>query len=236
MTTGGAAGRIPGGGAPASDVAAARNASRGLSVEELARVTSETLALHDPAYIRLPLGWPGQFCRFEHPLDYIGFDGGGGIGSGPGMAVGAALALRDTGRLPVAVLGDGDYLMGVTAVWTAVHYRIPLLIVVANNHSFFNDELHQERTARVRERPIENRWIGMRMSDPPLDLARLAQGQGAVGLGPFDSVDAFAAALVTAIEKVRAGAACVIDVDVVPEYARTVSSALLRHIPGERNR
>ncbi len=40
-----------------------------------------------------------SICRFAHPLDYIGFDGGGGIGSGPGMAVGAALALRD-GRSP----------------------------------------------------------------------------------------------------------------------------------------
>ena len=38
--------------------------------------------------------------------------------------------------------------MGVTAIWTAVHYRIPLLLVVCNNRSFFNDELHQERVAR----------------------------------------------------------------------------------------
>ena len=42
------------------------------------------------------------------------------MGSGPGMAVGAALALNGSGRLPVAILGDGDYLMGVTALWTAV--------------------------------------------------------------------------------------------------------------------
>ena len=48
--------------------------------------------LRPGVHVRLPLGWPGEFCRFEHPMDYIGFDGGGGIGSGPGMAVGAALA------------------------------------------------------------------------------------------------------------------------------------------------
>jgi hypothetical protein len=46
--------------------------------------------------------------RFTGPLDCIGYDGGGGIGSTPGITVGAALALRGTGRLPVAVLGDGD--------------------------------------------------------------------------------------------------------------------------------
>jgi acetolactate synthase I/II/III large subunit len=42
----------------------------------------------------------------------------------------------------VAVLGDGDFLMGGTAVWTAAHYRLPLLIVVANNSSFYNDVVH----------------------------------------------------------------------------------------------
>ena len=52
------------------------------------------------------------------------------------MAVGAALALDGSGRLPVAVLGDGDFLMGGTAIWTAARYRLPLLIVVANNSSF----------------------------------------------------------------------------------------------------
>ncbi len=151
-----------------------------MPLEDLARVATETLAPHRPSYLRLPLGWPGKFCDFEHPQDYIGFDGGGGIGSGPGMAVGAALALRDFGsdRLPVAVLGDGDYLMGVTALWTGVHYRVPVLILVANNESFFNDELHQERMARLRNRPVENRWIGMRMSDPAMDLAALARGAG----------------------------------------------------------
>ena len=94
------------------------------------------------------------------------------------MAVGAALALRGGDRLPVAVLGDGDYLMGVTALWTGVHYRVPVLIVVANNESFFNDELHQERMARMRGRPVENRWIGMRMSEPDFDLAGLAREPG----------------------------------------------------------
>jgi thiamine pyrophosphate-dependent acetolactate synthase large subunit-like protein len=203
-----------------------------LSIYGLARTTTDVLAAHNPSYIRLPLGWPGACCRFDDPLDYIGFDGGGGIGSGPGMAVGAALALRRTDRLPVAVLGDGDYLMGLTALWTAVHYRVPLLIVVANNESFFNDELHQERVARTRGRPVENRSIGLRMSDPPMDLAMLARGQGAVGLGPARTPAELTAALEHGIREVRAGKVCVIDAHVAPEYARGISSSLLRQIPG----
>ncbi len=204
-----------------------------MPLEDLARIATETLAPHRPSYLRLPLGWPGKFCRFEHPQDYIGFDGGGGIGSGPGMAVGAALALRDMGsdRLPVAVLGDGDYLMGVTALWTGVHYRVPVLILVANNESFFNDELHQERVARLRSRPVENRWIGMRMSDPAMDLAALARAQGARGYGPVRSADELSSALRQAIDEVRGGAVAVVDARVAPEYARAVSASLLRSAP-----
>jgi thiamine pyrophosphate-dependent acetolactate synthase large subunit-like protein len=204
-----------------------------MSIDDMARVTSTTLMPHRPSYIRLPLGWPGEYCRFADPLDFIGFDGGGGIGSGPGMAVGAALALRGSGRFPVAVLGDGDYLMGLTALWTAVHYRIPVLILVGNNQSFFNDELHQERMARVRGRPVENRWVGLRMNDPPLDLAQLARGQGAVAYGPVRNAKALEDALTTAIHDVQGGATCVIDIRIAAEYARAVSSALLRKIPND---
>ena len=42
--------------------------------------------------IRAPLGWHAGAFPFRHPLDYLGYDGSGGIGSGPGHAVGAALA------------------------------------------------------------------------------------------------------------------------------------------------
>src|SRR5207249_12110390 len=80
---------------------------------------------------RLPLGWNGAYRHFRHPLDYIGSEGGGGVGAGPGITVGAALALKDSGRLPVAIMGDGDFLMGATALWTAAHYGIPCLILVA---------------------------------------------------------------------------------------------------------
>ncbi|MCX7342265.1 MAG: thiamine pyrophosphate-binding protein [Hyphomicrobiales bacterium] len=201
-----------------------------MSVEAMARTIVETLAPEKPSYIRLPLGWPGASCRFDDPLDYIGFDGGGGIGSGPGMAAGAAMALRDMGsdRLPVAVLGDGDFLMGVTALWTAVHYKVPMLVLVANNRSFFNDELHQERMARLRGRPIENRSIGLRMEDPPIDLAMLARGQGAYGIGDVMTVADLGRALTEAVARVRAGEVVVIDVSVAPEYARATSNAMLR--------
>lgn len=219
---------------PARAVGAAPDApvaSGAIRIDDFAGTVARVLRNEKPSYIRLPLGWPGEHCRFEDPLDYIGFDGGGGLASGPGMAVGAALALKGAGRLPVAVLGDGDFLMGCTALWTGVHWKVPVLVIVANNRSYFNDELHQERMARQRSRPIENRGIGIRMEDPPADLAKMAEGQGAVGIGPVETLAALETALACGMAEVRAGKVCVIDVVVAPEYARVTSTGLLRKIP-----
>src|SRR6516162_1975204 len=95
----------------------ALDSARIIEVPHLATALQAALGDAPATLIRLPLSWGEDLWDFRHPLDFLGGDGGGGIGSGPGMAVGAALALRDTGRLPVAVLGDGDFLMGVTALW-----------------------------------------------------------------------------------------------------------------------
>jgi len=157
-----------------------------------------------------------------------GLDEGGGVGGGPGISVGAALALKGSGRLPVAVCGDGDFMMGVTALWTAAHYRIPLLIVVANNRSFFNDELHQERVARVRNRPIENRWVGQRISEPDIDLAGIARAQGALGFGPVTAIGDLDATFAKAIAAVEAGAVAVVDVRVEPGYTAATTAAMTR--------
>jgi len=178
--------------------------------------------------IRLPLGWNGDMWHFNHPLDYLGYDGGGGIGSGPGMAVGAALALKGTDRLPVAVLGDGDYMMGVSALWTGANAQIPLLTIVSNNRSFFNDELHQERVAKDRNRPVENRWIGQRISNPDLDLAMIARGQGLVGIGPIKAPSELEQTFRDAIALVQQGKSVVVDVHVDPGYSLSMSTEMTR--------
>ena len=190
-----------------------------LTVEHLAHALRRAVGDRSVSLTHLPLSWNGAWWPFRHPLDYLGSDGGGGVGGGPGIAVGAALALKESGRLPIAICGDGDFLMGVTALWTAAHYRIPLLMVIANNRSFFNDELHQERVARMRDRPVENRWIGQRISDPDIDLAALGRAQGAQAFGPVAKASDLAQVFAEAISAVENGAVAVIDVRVEPGYA-----------------
>ncbi|MGE0799957.1 MAG: thiamine pyrophosphate-binding protein [Lautropia sp.] len=205
-----------------------------MSVSAFASQMSEFLERQRPAcLVRTNLGWPGDAHVLDHPLDYLGYDGGGGVGSGPGMAVGAALALRGESRLPVAVLGDGDFLMGATALWTAVNYRIPLLVVVANNRSFYNDEIHQERVALLRGRPVENKGIGQRIEG--IDIAALAHSMGAEGFGPVSSAAELQTALDEALARVRAGGVAVIDALVAREYGAAMASGLMRHAQVEES-
>src|SRR5262249_42560899 len=150
-----------------------------LRVDDLARSLKAAAGEREVTLTHLPLSWNGATWPFHHPLDYIGSEGRGGGGGGAGLFLRRPPALTGAGQ--IAICGDGDFCMGATAFWTAVHYRIPLLVVVCNNRSFFNDELHQERVARLRNRPPENRWIGQRISDPDIDCAGLGRAQGAVG-------------------------------------------------------
>jgi thiamine pyrophosphate-dependent acetolactate synthase large subunit-like protein len=197
-----------------------------LTVEHLARALRDTVADKPCSLTHLPLSWNGAWWQFRHPLDFLGSDGGGGLGAGPGVTVGAALALKGSGRIAVGICGDGDFLMGATALWTAAHYRIPLLIVVANNRSFYNDEVHQERVARMRNRPVENKWIGQRIADPDIDIAALARAQGAVGYGPIKDTAKLASTFAEAIAAVELGRVAVVDVRVAPGYTPAMTAAV----------
>ena len=184
---------------------------------------------NDPDKVTFSLlnrGWPADVWPFKSALSYLGKDGGGGLGSGPGLSVGAAVALERMGRHAVSVLGDGDFCMGATAIWTAVRHRIPMLILIDNNRSYFNDELHQENVARARGRDVRNRWIGLRMEDPIPDIAMLARAQGAVGIGPVRCACDVAPALEQGVAVLKQGGVCVIDFHVDPGEDRTSAASV----------
>jgi thiamine pyrophosphate-dependent acetolactate synthase large subunit-like protein len=199
-----------------------------LTVDHLADALRRAVGGRPASLTHVSLSWNGASWPLRHPLDYLGSDGGGGVGGGPGISVGAALALKGSGRMAVAVCGDGDFMMGVTALWTAAHYRIPLLLVVANNRSFFNDELHQERVARMRNRPVENRWVGQRISEPDIDIAAIARAQGARGFGPVGLIGELLPTFEKAIAAVEAGDVVVVDVRVEPGYTAAVTAVMTR--------
>ena len=171
-------------------------------------------------------GWACDIWPFHDPQAYLGKDGGGGLGSGPGISTGAALAMSTRDRHTVAVLGDGDFLMGASAVWSAVRAQVPLLVLINNNRSYFNDELHQETVARRRNRPVSNRWIGQSIASPEVDIAALSTSYGAVGIGPVKSPAELEAAIQKGVEALMAGKVAIIDIHINPGQERTARSTI----------
>jgi thiamine pyrophosphate-dependent acetolactate synthase large subunit-like protein len=130
-------------------------------------------------------GWARRLWDFTKPNQYLGASGGAGVGYGMSAAIGAALALKDTGKVAVDIQSDGDLLMTSSSLWTAAKHRIPLLCVMHNNQSFYNSEEHGIEVAKFRKRPVENAGIGTHVDDPPVDYARLAESFGVQGIGPI---------------------------------------------------
>jgi acetolactate synthase I/II/III large subunit len=147
-----------------------------------------------------------------------GLGGGRGAGVGYGLpaSIGAALGYKGSGRLCLSVVGDGDFLMTSNALWTAARYSIPLLIIVFNNRSYYNDEEHQERLAIRRERPVENKGIGVQIKDPAPDLAAMARALSVEGFGPITEPDQLGPTLDRAIAIVQGGKPAVVDVVTQP--------------------
>ena len=157
-----------------------------------------------------------EVIECTEPAHGIGGGRGGGVGYGLPSSIGAALGHKGSGRLCVSILGDGDYLMTSNALWTAAKYQIPLLVIVLNNRSYYNDEEHQERMARWRQRPLENKGIGIRIEDPAPDLAAIARALSVDGFGPVTEPDQLGPTLDKAIEIVQEGKPAVVDVIAQP--------------------
>jgi thiamine pyrophosphate-dependent acetolactate synthase large subunit-like protein len=204
-------------------------ANGALTMEVIAQTLRDQF--NDPenvTFCTLGRGWPFEVWPLQSGMSYLGKDGGGGLGSGPGISVGSALALHHKfpGRHAISMLGDGDFCMGATAIWSAVKHRIPLLVIVNNNRSYFNDELHQDHVARDRNRETKNRWIGLRMEDPVPNIAKFAEAQGAVGIGPITSQEDMRTAIAKGVDVLKKGGVCVIDFHVEPPAERQASHNL----------
>ena len=109
-------------------------------------------------------------------------------------------------------MGDGDFQMGSGAIWTAVHYKIPVLIAINNNNSWGNDEFHQRNIAKKRNRPVENAWIGQRMAEPATDYATMVRSYGGWSEGPISNPRDLSKVFKDAVEQLEMGNVAVVDV------------------------
>ncbi|HEY7492174.1 MAG TPA: thiamine pyrophosphate-binding protein [Candidatus Tectomicrobia bacterium] len=184
----------------------ARNAAqqRPMAVPTAVAAIWEVLQHEDWVLVNNAVGaWTRRLWDWQGPGCYLGTSGGAGLGYGMGAALGGALAYRNTGKLCVNLQADGDLLYTPSALWTAAHHRLPMLVIMFNNRSYYNSEEHALELARVRERPLANAGIGTRLDDPPVNFAQMAQSFGLYGAGPVDTPEAIRPALERALRVVK---------------------------------
>jgi acetolactate synthase-1/2/3 large subunit len=156
--------------------------------------------------------WPLRLWAFDKHYQYIGAQGGYGIGYNAPASVGAALANRKYGRVSVNIQCDGDLMYAPGILWTAAHHRIPLLTVMHNNRAYHQELMQVQIMANRHSRGIDRATIGTTISEPNIDYAKLAQSMGMYAEGPISDPKQLGPAITRAIQVVKGGEPALVDV------------------------
>lgn len=180
------------------------------------RLVSEIDRAIDPTAIVVTEGVSSDraitdYLRFDQPGGFRQhlISSGGSLGWGLGAGIGARLGAPD--RQTVVLLGDGSFQFGVQSLWTASRMRIPLIVVIFNNHAY---QANRWALAALRGRASDsNQYIGINLEDPKIDHVGIARGYGLDGERVTEPGE-LAGALERAVIAERAGRAYVLDVHI----------------------
>jgi thiamine pyrophosphate-dependent acetolactate synthase large subunit-like protein len=123
------------------------------------------------------MGYPSMFLSVPDEGGFCFTQAYQSIGLGLASAIGAALA--QPGRLPVAALGDGGALMGVSELETVVRLGLPMVIVVYDDEAYGAEVHHFGPDGFALDT----------VRFPPADIAAIGRGFGCDGVtvrGPDD--------------------------------------------------
>jgi benzoylformate decarboxylase len=124
-----------------------------------------------------------ELFPFEKWDSFIGRSAGC-LGWGLAAAVGVKLALPQ--KLVVAYVGDGAFLFGPQALWTAAHFKIPISVIVCNNCGYASVNLSFESIGRNDgmerySRSSKVNELGYEIQNPELDIVKISEGLGVKG-------------------------------------------------------
>lgn len=144
--------------------------------------------------------WAAQYLKSIRPRRYLTSGGLGTMGFGTGAAIGAQVSHPETRVVNIA--GDGSFRMNCNELATIARYRLPIIILVMNNHclgmvrqwqTLFYDKHYSETTL-----------------DTPIDWVALANAYGVKGMR-LNADDDPEAVLKAAVEL---GEAVVVDCEI----------------------
>jgi len=116
--------------------------------------------------------WAAQIYKYNYTRQFISSGGLGTMGYGLGACIGAQIARPD--KKVVNVAGDGSFRMNLTELATAVEYKVPIIVVLLNNHVLGMVRQWQELF-------YDSRFSSTTI-DRGTDFVALAQAFGAVGI------------------------------------------------------
>ena len=153
-------------------------------------------------------GWIHRFYRFRKYGTHVAPTSGS---MGYGFPAAVAMKLLNPERTVVCIAGDGDFLMTGQEFATAVKYKLPVIVVLADNGLYGTIRMHQERD-------YPGRVIATALTNPDFVAYALAfGGYGAVVEKTADFPAAFCAAQAS-------GKPSIIHLKIDPEALTTAAS------------